>query len=138
MITTQGIPVPDVLAASEKERLQKAKEMVGQLNNNLLNINPSAKSTELPAGGVQCEDCVKPRNKRVGALYIGCKIIRAEPMDEVTFMQECKGKNVPDDMPTREGYRVLYPDGYESWSPKSTFEEAYRYVSQSEKQFIED
>jgi len=24
------------------------------------------------------------------------------------------------------GYRVRYPDGYESWSPARTFEEAYR------------
>lgn len=24
-----------------------------------------------------------------------------------------------------EGYRVIYPDGYESWSPKEVFENAY-------------
>lgn len=43
--------------------------------------------------------------------YIGTKIIHAEPMER-------NG---------REGYRVVYePDGYESWSPKEVFEEAYR------------
>ena len=43
--------------------------------------------------------------------YIGTKIIHAEPME----------KN------GREGYKVVYaPDGYESWSPKEAFEEAYR------------
>ena len=43
--------------------------------------------------------------------YIGTKIIHAEPME----------KN------GREGYKVVYaPDGYESWSPKDVFEEAYR------------
>lgn len=43
--------------------------------------------------------------------YIGTKIIHAEPME----------KN------GREGYKVVYaPDGYESWSPKGVFEEAYR------------
>ena len=42
--------------------------------------------------------------------YIGVKIVKAEP-------QENNG------MP---GYRVKYPDGYESWSPKSAFEKAYR------------
>lgn len=42
--------------------------------------------------------------------YIGTKIIHAEP-------QSRDGK---------EGYRVLYPDGYVSWSPKAAFEEAYR------------
>lgn len=26
----------------------------------------------------------------------------------------------------REGYRVRYADGYESWSPKEAFEDAYR------------
>ena len=42
--------------------------------------------------------------------YIGTKIIHAEPMV----------KN------GREGYKVVYaPDGYESWSPKDVFEEAY-------------
>ena len=28
--------------------------------------------------------------------------------------------------PVEPGYRVRYPDGYESWSPKDVFEEAYR------------
>jgi hypothetical protein len=27
-----------------------------------------------------------------------------------------------------DGYKVLYPDGYVSWSPKEVFEEAYRPV----------
>ena len=42
--------------------------------------------------------------------YIGVKIIKAEP-------EEKDGQ---------EGYKVKYPDGYESWSPKDTFEKAYR------------
>ncbi len=37
--------------------------------------------------------------------YIGTKIIQAEPQDE--------------------GYKVVYKDGYTSWSPKAAFEEAY-------------
>lgn len=41
--------------------------------------------------------------------YIGCKLIQAEPMEK-------EG---------REGYKVIYKDGYESWSPKDVFEEAY-------------
>ena len=28
-----------------------------------------------------------------------------------------------------DGYKVRYPDGYESWSPKGVFEEAYRKAS---------
>ena len=42
--------------------------------------------------------------------YIGVKIVKAEP-------EEKNGK---------PGYRVKYPDGYVSWSPKETFEKAYR------------
>lgn len=41
--------------------------------------------------------------------YIGIKAIEAEP-------QARDGK---------DGYKVVYKDGYESWSPKETFEEAY-------------
>ncbi|TLD84249.1 hypothetical protein [Helicobacter trogontum] len=41
--------------------------------------------------------------------YIGIKAIQAEPMEK-------NGK---------EGYKVIYKDGYESWSPKEVFEEAY-------------
>lgn len=43
--------------------------------------------------------------------YIGTKIVQAEP--------EMATKDQP-------GYKVVYADGYESWSPKSVFEEAYR------------
>lgn len=33
---------------------------------------------------------------------------------------------------SEEGYRVLYPDGYESWSPKDVFEKAYLPLSINE------
>lgn len=41
--------------------------------------------------------------------YIGCKRVTA-------FSQEKDGK---------PGYGVIYPDGYQSWSPKDVFECAY-------------
>ena len=41
--------------------------------------------------------------------YIGTKIVKAELMDK-------DGK---------AGYRVKYPDGYESWCPANVFEKAY-------------
>ena len=41
--------------------------------------------------------------------YIGTKLIEAEPAERYG----------------QEGYKVLYPDGYESWSPKDVFEKAY-------------
>lgn len=42
--------------------------------------------------------------------YIGVKIVKAE--------LEVKDGNL--------GYKVVYPDGYVSWSPKEAFEKAYR------------
>lgn len=58
--------------------------------------------------------------------YVGVKIIQAEPM---THEEYCKRRNQTcalraDGQPI-EGYRVFYPDGYESWSPKGVFEKAY-------------
>ncbi len=54
--------------------------------------------------------CRTLRKERALKTYIGSKIIHAEPMEK-------------DGM---EGYKVVYPDGYESWSPKGVFENAYR------------
>ncbi len=41
--------------------------------------------------------------------YIGTKKLQAEPMEKDGL----------------EGYKVIYPDGYESWSPKEIFENTY-------------
>lgn len=63
--------------------------------------------------------------------YIGTKIIEAEPAARVTGMDFTK-RILPVDQPISKGdtyelgYKVVYPDGYESWSPKDVFEEAYR------------
>lgn len=32
----------------------------------------------------------------------------------------------------RPSYKVVYEDGYESWSPKETFERAYRKITEAE------
>ena len=48
------------------------------------------------------------RNTR--KFYVGTKVVEAWP-------------EVKDGVP---GYAVLYKDGYKSWSPKDTFEDAYR------------
>ena len=50
--------------------------------------------------------------------YIGTKIIQAEPCPA---WKDAGGHKTGD-----PGYRVRYSDGYESWSPKEVFEEAYR------------
>lgn len=64
--------------------------------------------------------------------YIGTKLIEAEPAYRCT---DGSGKVVitphpeeafPNYPSIEDGYRVRYPDGYVSWSPKETFEKAYR------------
>ncbi len=47
--------------------------------------------------------------------YIGTKLIEALPAISVDGYRN-----------ERDGYTVRYPDGYESWSPKDVFEEAYQ------------
>lgn len=47
--------------------------------------------------------------------YIGFKLIQAEA-------EEKEGK---------EGYKVVYADGYTSWSPKDVFEKAYMQVGEN-------
>ena len=58
--------------------------------------------------------------------YIGTKIIEAESMKRGDY-NTYRGWTIPaDENPADEGYLVKYPDGYESWSPKKQFKEAYR------------
>ena len=59
--------------------------------------------------------------------YIGTKIIEAIPAIRKGGKVYEKNQPVPMSMdPMEYGYKVRYPDGYESWSPKDVFEEAYR------------
>lgn len=59
--------------------------------------------------------------------YIGTKQIEAEPMTR----GDAWGKHLLREKPSTEnfddeGYHVRYEDRYESWSPKNTFEKAYK------------
>jgi hypothetical protein len=66
--------------------------------------------------------------------YIGTKIVCAIPMMHAEFLaREGGGQSGAEE---EEGYFVVYPDGYLSWSPKETFEAAYRLISDSEKRLI--
>lgn len=66
--------------------------------------------------------------------YIGTKIVQAEPAFRVTggdFKNVIHPKTyaVPEDRTGQiweDGYKVVYPDSYVSWSPKEVFEAAYR------------
>lgn len=60
--------------------------------------------------------------------YIGCKLIEAEPALRINgevVQPEGDYIDIPPEATLEEGYRVRYPDGYESWSPKEVFEQAY-------------
>lgn len=61
--------------------------------------------------------------------YIGTKIIKAEPAYRVDGKVFVKANIVPSGVHIEDGYKVVYPDGYESWSPKDVFEAAYRETS---------
>ena len=59
--------------------------------------------------------------------FLGVKVISAGPMDECSFLRDQKKQDVTN-RETREGYLVIYQDGYTSWSPKDVFEKAYRRI----------
>ena len=58
--------------------------------------------------------------------YIGTKLVEAEPA--VRAFGQVYTTERPELRPGEyeDGYKVRYPDGYESWSPKDVFEDAYR------------
>lgn len=95
--------------------------------------------------------------------YIGTKIIKAIPMTDLEFeaerhiYQEAQstvkkyqngghllryGRTAESNCEMRasrepkDGYKVMYPDGYTSWSPKEAFENSYRLIADSEKELI--
>lgn len=65
-------------------------------------------------------------------LYIGTKLIEAEPANRVDGKIQPVDWPVPNDATVEKGYKVRYPDGYESWSPKAVFERAYLPISINE------
>ena len=61
--------------------------------------------------------------------YIGFKMLQAEPMNLGDY-NKFRGWTIPEnENPDTEGYKVVYPDGYVSWSPKEIFETAYMQVA---------
>lgn len=63
--------------------------------------------------------------------YIGVKLIEAVEAEPCSQDQFAGAKNFGDLSKLsggidREGYKVVYEDGYTSWSPKDIFEKAYK------------
>jgi hypothetical protein len=58
--------------------------------------------------------------------YIGTKLVQATPAIRKGGKIYLPTDAIPRTMePVEEGYKVVYEDGYESWSPKDVFEKAY-------------
>ena len=57
--------------------------------------------------------------------YLGVKIVQAEPMSQKEFIDSIE-RPMAFVQGLTEGYKVVYPDGYISWSPKDVFEKAYK------------
>lgn len=58
--------------------------------------------------------------------YIGTKTVSATPAWRIGGKVYPKDGTVPRSMNKEDGYKVVYEDGYESWSPKEVFEKAYK------------
>ena len=58
--------------------------------------------------------------------YVSRKVVQAEPMNELQAVELGYARPNEDNHEWREGYHVLYPDGYHSWCPKKQFEESSR------------
>lgn len=52
--------------------------------------------------------------------YISFKMTKAAPMNLYEYSMNIKGVDCKEE--NKEGYYVVYPDGYESWCPKEVFE----------------
>lgn len=60
--------------------------------------------------------------------YIGTKVVNATPAWLIDGKVYLKDEVVPRSMNREDGYKVIYEDGYESWSSKDVFEKAYHEV----------
>lgn len=58
--------------------------------------------------------------------YIGTKEVSATPAWQIDGTVYPKDGVAPRSMNRKDGYKVVYEDGYESWSPKDVFEKAYK------------
>jgi hypothetical protein len=81
--------------------------------------------------GIEDMDAPTQRPLKLGKVYIGTKVVRAEPMSNEDWLRSQnkwqEGQETADD-----GYKVQYEDGYLSWSPKHVFERCYRELSNQE------
>jgi hypothetical protein len=68
------------------------------------------------------------------AVYIGTILVRATPMNSDEFAKEQKQRLSY--VGVAEGYKIVYEDGYISWSPRDVFERCYRPLTREETNMI--
>ena len=82
-------------------------------------------------------DAPTQREPKMGKVYIGTKVIRAEPMSNEAWLRS-QNKWQEGQETAGDGYKVQYEDGYLSWSPKHVFERCYRELSNQEIDMTSD
>ena len=60
--------------------------------------------------------------------YKCTKVVKAKPMDYHTAGNLGLIRDYNKENTNKEGYYVVYEEGYESWSPKTTFENGYTLI----------
>lgn len=68
--------------------------------------------------------------------YIGTKEVMAEFMNEMKAVELGYARANEDNHEWRQGYHVVYADGYHSWSPCDVFEDAYKRADTFEDRLI--
>jgi hypothetical protein len=69
-------------------------------------------------------------------IYIGAKIVAAEPMDERDFAFS-KGQAWDEEKANRHGYRVRHAEDNDvDWSEKESFERAHRKMTLKEAEMV--
>ena len=87
--------------------------------------------------GIEDMDAPTQRPPKLGKVYIGTKVVRAEPMSNEDWLRSQK-KWQEGQETAGDGYKVHYEDGYLSWSPKHVFERCYRELSNQEIDMTSD
>lgn len=109
--------------------------MVGALKNRK-SINITMETEKISSiSSMDLSKSMQSSNGKLMPAYIGAKIVKATPMDEIYFLKTHKWQDVSD-RETQPGYMVVYEDGYKSWSPKDVFERSYRLITDSEAVLI--
>ena len=87
--------------------------------------------------GIEDMDAPTQRPPKLGKVYIGTKVVRAEPMSNEDWLRS-QNKWQDGQETAGDGYKVQYEDGYLSWSLKHVFERCYRELSNQEIDMTND